>query len=408
VWLSYVQSHVQTGNHALPSDFLNYYTAGRTLLENPAELYEPAAERERQRSVAGGDIAYPAAFQNMPQVALLFVPLALAPYGPAYLLWSALNLALLAASAWLIAPRHPRWPGWVSWSLWVLVVLGGYVPAQLALVDGQTTFLALLGVCAWLAQGLERRPSSSSAAAAGALWLLTWAWKVPLLPVPLLALVLSRAVGRAALLVGLQVVALAAVVALAGPHILQRYVTLLQSAAGADASGQTVFGLVQALGQPGPPSAIAAALVAGLGWAAFASVWWGGLRPDARRLLQFASVPLAAVLLAARAYAYELTLWLASAWLLLRFIGETREQRTDWLLPSLLVLVWLAATLTTLSNDVGVPWSALAGLGLLAAVVWHYHAWRAVTAASAVHPPGLGRLAASPASALGPWPDSER
>jgi hypothetical protein len=116
-------------------------------------------------------------------------------------------------------------------------------------------------------------------------------------------------------------------------------------------------------------------LGAALVCAAVASLWWGDPRPDARHLLQLASLPVGAVLLAPRAYAYELTLWLASACLVVRFVTTERRGPHGWLLPGLLGLTWLAATLNTLSGGAGVPWAALAGTGLLAALVWQYHAW---------------------------------
>jgi hypothetical protein len=373
VAFTYVTTHAQGG--ALPSDFLNYYTAGHTLLVQPEALYAPQLEAALQRNLTGQLDLY-AQYQNLPQVALLFVPLAWLPYGQAYLVWATLNLALLAASAWLVAPRLARWPRWAACSSWVLIVLAGYAPAQLALIDGQTAFLALFGFCAWAAC-IERSRAGAGAsgpAGRGALWLLTWAWKPQLLPMPLLALVLSRSVGRALLLVGLQVLALALVIVWSGPQLVQRYVTLTRSAAGESASGQTVFGVAQVVGQADLLVTACAGLGAALVAAAIISIWWGGPRDDARRLLQLASLPLASVLLAPRAYAYELTLWLATAWLVLRFGLEVRGGRHRWLLPSLLGLTWLAAVLITLSSGAGVPWAALAGIGLLAALVRQYHA----------------------------------
>jgi len=258
----------------------------------------------------------------------------------------------------------------------VLLVLVFYAPAQLALIDGQTAFLALFGLCAWVARiQRSRAPAGPSGrVASGALWLLTWAWKPQLLPMPLLALVLGRAARRALLLVGLQVLALALVVVWAGPAVLERYVTLTRGAAGAYASGQTVFGIAQALGGPAVLAAAVGLLGAALVCALVARLWWGGPRAnaDARRLLQFASLPLAAVLLAPRAYAYELTLWLASAWLILRFVAERRGAGDRWPLLSMLALSWLAAVLITLSSGQGVPWAAYAGLGLLATLAWQY------------------------------------
>jgi len=189
---------------------------------------------------------------------------------------------------------------------------------------------------------------------------------------PLLALVLSRAVGRAALLVGLQALAVVMVTLWAGPAVLQRYVALTRQAAGDYASGQTVFGIAQALGGPVTLTVAASAIGAALVCVLVAAVWWGGPRADSRRLLQLASLPLGAVLLAPRAYAYELTLWLASAWLILRFVLDMRAESDRWPLVSMLGLAWLAAVLITLSSGAGVPWAALAGIALLATLAGQY------------------------------------
>ncbi|MCA1644031.1 MAG: DUF2029 domain-containing protein [Chloroflexi bacterium] len=370
---TYVLSHAQ--GVALPSDFLNYYTAGRTLLVQPGALYVPDLEAALQRSITGQADLY-AQFQNMPQVALLFVPLAWLPYGLAYLLWAILNLALLGASAWLIAPRIRRWPVWASTAVWVIAALACYAPAQLALIDGQTAFLALFGFCAWVAC-IERGRAAPDAAAnpasgglgRGALWLLTWAWKPQLLPILLLALVLSRATGRAVLLIGVQAAALGLVALWSGPAMLERYVALSQRAAGEYTSGQTVFGIAQALGGPSALTTAAAVVGVLLVCTAVAWLWWGGLRTDRGDLLQLAGLPLGAVLLAPRAYAYELTIWLATGWLLLRFVFAAGRAGDGWGLLSVLSLAWLSTLLITLSSGAGPPWAALAALGLLVILV---------------------------------------
>lgn len=365
----YLASHAR--GVALPSDFLNYYTAGRTLVDQPAALYAPDLEAALQRSLTGRADLY-AQFQNTPDVALLFVPFALLPYGVSYLLWAALNLALLTAAAWLVAPRVAHWPAWASCALWLGLVLVGYAPAVLALVDGQTTFVVLFGFCAWCAC-IERARATGSGSGGGlrkgALWLLTWGWKPQLLPLALLALVLSRAIGRVVVLLGLQALAVGVVVLWSGPTVLERYVTLVQRTAGADSSGQTVFGIAQALGRPGALTSLAAVTGALLVCAAAGWMWWGGLRTDDRRLLQLASLPLGAVLVAPRAYAYELTMWLATAWLVLRFVAQPGQLRARWPMLSLLSILWLSAVLITLSGGVGVPWAALAGVVVLVALV---------------------------------------
>ena len=203
----------------------------------------------------------------------------------------------------------------------------------------------------------------------------------------LLALVLSRAIRRSVVLVAAQALALGLVVLWAGPPVLNRYVTFAASAAQVDGPGQTVFGVAQALGGPSRLTPLLSVLGAALVAAAIGAVWWRGVRPDARRLLQLAIVPLGAVLLAARAYAFEQTLWLASAWLVLRYLDEVRDQRHARVRAALcgvLGVAWLGTTLSILNGGDGVPWSALAGLGLLAVLVGEFFAWPTASVSSVV------------------------
>src|SRR5579859_156609 len=93
--------HGQLLGAVFHADFLNYYSAARMLLEQPRNLYSPGAEAAFQSVLAGGASVYDQ-FWSPPQVALLYVPFALLPYGVAYLAWLLINLGLLALSAhWL-------------------------------------------------------------------------------------------------------------------------------------------------------------------------------------------------------------------------------------------------------------------------------------------------------------------
>jgi hypothetical protein len=70
----------QLGGDVYPTDFLIYYASGRMLLEQPANLYRPEVEAAVEQHLANGRDVY-AKFHNLPQLAALFAPLALLPYG---------------------------------------------------------------------------------------------------------------------------------------------------------------------------------------------------------------------------------------------------------------------------------------------------------------------------------------
>jgi hypothetical protein len=352
--LSYTAT--QLGGAAVPTDFVNYYTAGRTFLETPGNLYRPDAEAARQRLLADGQDIY-SQFQNLPLVALLMAPLAVLPYGVAYLAYWLLNLGLLAGSAALLAPA--RWP------LWTLLALF-FLPVEFALVDGQTSFWLLFGFAASIRL---RAP----------LWLLAWALKPQLLPLPLLALVLAHKRKSAALLVLVPLALTALVLSIAGWDSLPRYLQLTRAAsqdtlARINLPGQTVLGLAQSLLGVGAPATVlavaaAAVLCALVGW-----LWWGGLRPDPRRHLQLAMLPVAAVLAAPRANTYELTLWLASAWLLLRYARDVPAHRRYVLLA--LFVGWWGGNLAFIAErGSAFEWGTLAGVAILALSSYLLRQW---------------------------------
>ena len=100
-------------------------------------------------------------------------------------------------------------------------------------------------------------------------------------------------------------------------------------------------------------------------------LWWRGLRADGRSDLQLAALPLAAVVAAPHALGYELTTWLASAWLLLRY---ARARPTiQPVVVALCLTGWLTGNIIILTeNDIGFPWAAIEGLATLSCIVWLY------------------------------------
>jgi hypothetical protein len=351
--LSYVAA--QLSGPALATDFLNYYTAGRMLVEAPRMLYVSESEAAMQRALTGGADVY-AQFQNFPHVALLFVPLGVLPYGLAYTAWVVLNLAMVAGSAYLLAPR--QW--W--WEFALLALL--YLPVEMALVDGQTPFVLLFGFGVWVRSG----------AWAG---LLTWAWKPQLLAMPTVALLLSRQVSALATLIGVPLGLSAAVLALVGTDSLSRFLDVSREAtentlARVYLPGQTMLGLAQSLFGVGQLTVAVAVVASGLVYAVVVYMWRRGLLRDERRHLQLAALPVAAVIAAARANTYELTLWLATGWLVLRYAREAPHRRH---VASIVVLIgWIGGNFAFLTErSTAFEWGAIAGLAILLLLAWELH-----------------------------------
>jgi hypothetical protein len=347
----------QLSGPALATDFLNYYTAGRMVFDAPRTLYVPEAEAAVQRTLTGGGDVY-AQFQNFPHVALFFAPLGALPYGAAYLAWCTLNLVLLAASARLLAP--PTRGGWVLWSILALL----YLPVEMALVDGQTPFVLLFGFAVWVRSG----------AWAG---LLVWAFKLQLLAVPAVGLLLSRQVAGLATLVGMPLGLSAGVLALAGPDSVSRFLEISRAAtentlARVYLPGQTMLGLSQSLLGVGQLAVVAAVVASAAVYGLVAYMWRGGLLRDERRCLQLAALPIAAVIAGARANTYELTVWLATAWLLVRYAAEAPARRG--LAIAVVSVGWIGGNLAFLTErSTAFEWGAIAGLAILSLLAWELH-----------------------------------
>lgn len=91
-------------------DFTIYYMAG-LLLRNgqSADLYNPAIQYRTQLTFAHVAIRQgPLPYNHPPFEAILFVPLTLMSYWPAYLLWTGLNLIMLAVSVIILRRQFPQ------------------------------------------------------------------------------------------------------------------------------------------------------------------------------------------------------------------------------------------------------------------------------------------------------------
>ncbi len=125
-------------------DFTIYYTGARFLRNGQASaLYNLAAQYSMQLTFTHVPIRQgPLPFNHPPFEALLFVPFTLLNYWPAYLLWTALNLIMLAVSV-IFLKRHFSQLSDVS-----PLVLGlgatAFFPVAIGIMQGQDVILLLL------------------------------------------------------------------------------------------------------------------------------------------------------------------------------------------------------------------------------------------------------------------------
>jgi hypothetical protein len=133
--------------------------------------------------------------------------------------------------------------------------------------------------------------------------------------------------------------------------------------------GQTLLGLAQSLLGVGPATVAVAGLAAvGIAFV-LGRAWWPGGRADAGQHLQLALLPIASILIATRAGTYELTLWLAPAWLLLEHARLIPRQRRFSLV--LLFVGWWGGDLASLADrGSGFEWGTVAGLIVLCGIAW--------------------------------------
>ena len=345
------------------TDFVAIYSGPRQLLSAADRLYAPGATAAVDRSLTGLD-RFDRPFSFLPHAAVLLGPLGGLPYGVAYFVWLIIGVAVLAVSVLLLAPRKRLWP----------ILLPLLLPVQLALIMGQTSPLALLAFCA-LVRLIERRP----ALAGLVVGISPATWK-PQLFAPALAVALAAARSWRALvaLVCGPALVIAAYTASVGLAWIGDYASLgasMWSLVGdrtqLENAGQTLLGLTQWLLGPGAAATVIGIAASAAADLALAVLWWCGLRGDVRKDLQLAAVPVVAVIAAPHALGYDLTLWLASAWLLLRYVNERPEVKP--LVWALLLSGWACANVVIVTeNNLGFPWAAVHGLVTLASVLWLY------------------------------------
>ena len=148
-------------------DFTAFYGGGEIIRAGQtARLYDVRAQYELQREfsprVAEGRAAL--AYNHPPFEALLFVPLTYLSYVPAYVVWSLLNVAMLA---WSLGTLRGGFADVGQLGLAFLVVAAaGFVPIVNTLVQGQDSVLLLLLV-AWSFAFLEEGRDVAAGVALG-------------------------------------------------------------------------------------------------------------------------------------------------------------------------------------------------------------------------------------------------
>ncbi len=138
-------------------DFTIFYTAGRMLRNGPASaLYDLGAQYQLQREFAPHVYIRrgPLPYNHPPFEALLFLPLAYLEFWPAYLLWTALNLGMLAISLALLRREFPQIRRLSPATL--VLAATGFFPIAIAVIQGQDAILLLL-ICVLALVSLARQ-----------------------------------------------------------------------------------------------------------------------------------------------------------------------------------------------------------------------------------------------------------
>jgi Glycosyltransferase family 87 len=129
--------------YALQSDLRVVYTPAYMLRTGQAkDIYDfPAIRRNQARLITADNGALP--FLHPAYEAVVFMPLSFLPYRTAYLVWAAVNLAILGLVSFLLSPCLPdlaaAGPKWI-----VPALLAGFSPVAYTILEGQDSLLLLL------------------------------------------------------------------------------------------------------------------------------------------------------------------------------------------------------------------------------------------------------------------------
>jgi hypothetical protein len=128
-------------------DFTIFYTAGRLLLEGAGStLYEPQAQLRVQEKLAEiPSRRGPLPYNHPPFEGLIFVPLALLPYGWAFAVWDVVNLVLITGVVLGLRRSLGVLQLFRSWE--IIFSLFAFFPVFACFLQGQDSILQLL-LCA--------------------------------------------------------------------------------------------------------------------------------------------------------------------------------------------------------------------------------------------------------------------
>jgi alpha-1,2-mannosyltransferase len=321
-------------------DFTIYYTGAKLLLEGkPVALYNLDAQYQIQLQFAQVPIRKGALPYNHPPFeALLFVPLAYFNYWPAYLLWTVLNLIMLAASLAMLR-RFPT----IRQLRPLLLGLGSvaFFPVAVAFIQGQDTILLLL----LLVLGLIFLDRGADAAAGA--WLAAGLFR-PHMVLPMILLLVSK---RPRMLFGVVPVAVAlagvwvAMTGWAGPIAYVRFVLWMERSSAGGFGSQAVpnlRGIVDTLFRSQAASALPGLLTILLSVVVFALAWRRIRRRNDSASYSFCLASVVALLVSYHALAHDVTMLLPLVLFLLgAAIAEVPRDAGGAPLP-LLVLLFLA------------------------------------------------------------------
>lgn len=323
-------------------DFTIFYGAARMVRSGQAHsLYDlPAQYRAQQEFAPNVSIRQaPLPYNHPPFEAVLFVPFTFLSYWPAYVLWSALNLLLLAGSLILLRSQFSSLAA-IPPFIFGLSALA-FFPVAIGLIQGQDVILLLFLFILTIVCLNRGREVTAGALLAGGLFR-------PQLAVPLLILFTIR---RWRVLIGFAPIALilagvsVAMTGWRGPYDYVRFVLHLEGT-GARAFGSeavpNVRGLVQNL--PGLSTSAAAMLILLLSLAVFGAAALRILRRRDSILFASSLAAVATILVSFHSLVYDLSLLLPLLFLMLSDVLRTSDDRnetptTPLALPLLLILL---------------------------------------------------------------------
>lgn len=131
-------------------DFTTFYTAGKILQRGKAaHLYDASEQRTIQEEFVPASVSKRGTilpYIHPPFEALLFLPLAAVSFAIAYLIWLAINLALLCSIPYCLRGFFPAINAMPHY-FWFFAIFG-FFPISRALQQGQDTILLLFLYCA--------------------------------------------------------------------------------------------------------------------------------------------------------------------------------------------------------------------------------------------------------------------